>query len=136
MRTKDMLQKCRELAQEIQLREEGLKELRAQTISSPKLDGMPRGNVGHNANDNRLIQIEKRERDIERDKRKLERLRNDARRAIRPLKPEQRIFYAEYFIEAQKARAARTMAGISKRTATRYLGEIRAELNINKKTGN
>lgn len=124
-RTKGLLMECRKLAQEIALREEGLRELRMRTISSPRLDGMPHSSGSMDASTNKLIQIERREREIQRDKGRLQRLRSAARRVVKPLKPEQCIFYTEYFIEAQKARTARIMAGISERTMTNYLAIIR-----------
>ena len=130
-RDKYILHECRELAQEIKLREEGLKELRMQTVASPNMDGMPKGSGNASAIANRVIQIEKRTKDIERDKRRLERLKERARAALKPLKVAQKVFYQEYFVEAQKAHVARTLAGISERTMTNYL----AAACIDKETG-
>lgn len=129
-RDKYILHECRELAQEIRLREEGLQELRMKTIGSPNMDGMPKGSGTHSASDNRLIQIEKYERDIEHSKRRLERLKDAARAVIKPLKVAQKVFYQEYFVEAQKAHIARTMAGVSERTMTNYLAEARIDKEI------
>jgi hypothetical protein len=129
-RDKYILHECRELAQEIALREEGLVELSTKTIGSPNMDGMPKGSGTHSASDSRLMQIEKYEHDLERDKRRLERLRRDARGAIKPLKVAQRVFYEEYFVQAQKAHVARLMAGISQRTMTNYLAEARIDKEI------
>ena len=130
-RTKNTLRRCRDFAKEVKLREEGLHELRMQTISSPNMDGMPGGSRSVDASTRRLISIEKRERDLERDKRSLETMRRAAGSALEGLKPEQRVFYREYYIEAHKASTARVIAGISERTAMRYLQLIQE----NKKTG-
>lgn len=88
---------------------------------------MPKGAGGGDANANRLIMFEKREREIERGKRRLARVRNAAERAISPLKPQQRIFYHAYYIEALKISAAQAEARISERTAIRYLKEVRTK---------
>lgn len=125
--TKNMLIRCRDWAKEIKLREDGLRELRTRTISSPNLDGMPRGGGDADANARRMIGIEKRESELKQERRGLNALKNKAKKALEGLKPSQRIFYQEYYIECHKCAAARVLAGISERTAMRYIQMIQGK---------
>lgn len=118
---KDTLRAARVLLEEIRLREERLDELKTRQISSPKLDGMPKGSGDGDAATARMISIEGREQQIRRDRRRLKRLQGRARRAIAPLNPRQRIFYTEYYLKGSSAETAADEARISGRTATRYL---------------
>lgn len=127
-RTRHMLQECRTLAtKRLPPLKDSIEELRTQSISSPNLDGMPHGSSNGDASANRLIRLEKREREYERELARLERLRKACRRAIRPLELRRRIFYESYYIEAEKASRARAEAGIAERTATKYIADIRAK---------
>lgn len=126
-RTAAMLAGVRALAEEIAPREAGLYELRTRSIGSPAMDGMPRGGGARDANAERLARIERVEQAISRDKRRLERKRQEARRAIRTLDARRRIFYTAYYIDADKASAARVLAGVSQRTAMRYIKDIKKE---------
>ena len=123
-RTRHILKEARELAKEIELKEEGLRELLMQTVSSPSMDGMPKGSGGHDASAARLAREEAMREDIQRGKERLQRIRRAANRGIKPLSASRRIFYQIYYIDAQKASAARTMARISERTAQRYISDI------------
>lgn len=124
-RTKNTLQECRALINtEIPAIEECIRELRMQTISSPKLDGMPRGGAVGDAMANRLKRLEKYESDLSFTKRRLERLQKAAKRAVNGLEVRRRIFYESYYIGGEKAAVARAEAGISERSATRYIGDV------------
>lgn len=125
-----MLTRCKRLAAKLATTEESIKELRMQTISSPKMDGMPHGSAQGDASAGRLARLEAREREYERDRRDLTLLRQTARRVIKLLDAKRRIFYEAYYIDAEKASAARKEAGISERTASRYINDV-----IKKETG-
>ena len=125
-RTKSILQECRELINtDIPALEECIREMQLQTISSPKLDGMPHGSAAGDAMANRLKRLEKYESELAHNRRRLERLQSAARRATRALEARRRIFYESYYVCGEKASVARTEAGISDRTATRYINEVR-----------
>lgn len=127
-RTRNTLQECRTLINtEIPAIEECIRELRMQTISSPKLDGMPRGGAAGDAMANRLKRLEKYESDLEYTKRRLERLQKAAKRAVNGLEVRRRIFYESYYIGGEKAAVARVEAGIAERTAGKYIADVRTK---------
>ena len=127
-RTRNTLQECRALINtEIPAIEECIRELRMQTISSPKLDGMPHGGAAGDAMVNRLKRLEKYESELSYNKRRLERLQNATKRAIKGLEMRRRIFYESYYINGEKAAVARAEAGIAERTASKYIADVRAK---------
>ena len=127
-RTKNMLQECRDLVNtDIPAIEECIKELRLQTISSPKMDGMPHGSAAGDAMANRLKRLEKYESELAYNKRRLERLQNATKRAIKGLEMRRRIFYEAYYVNGEKAAVARVEAGIAERTAGKYIADVRTK---------
>lgn len=127
-RTRNMLLECRELiTKELPALKECIKELRMQTISSPKMDGMPHGSATGDAMANRLKRMEKYESDLEHTLRRLEGLQRAARDAVAALEMRRRIFYESYYICGEKASVARREAGIAERTAGKYIADVRAK---------
>ena len=127
-RTKNMLQECRDLVNtDIPAIEECIREMRLQTISSPKMDGMPHGSAAGDAMANRLKRLEKYESELAYNKRRLERLQNAAKRAIKGLETRRRIFYESYYVDGEKAAVARVEAGIAERTASKYIADVKAK---------
>lgn len=127
-RTRNMLQECRDLVNtDIPAIEECIRELRLQTISSPKMDGMPHGSAAGDAMANRLKRLEKYESELAYNKRRLERLQNATKRAIKGLETRRRIFYESYYVAGEKAAVARVEAGIAERTASKYIADVRAK---------
>lgn len=127
-RTKSILQECRELINtDIPALEECIREMQLQTISSPKMDGMPHGSAAGDAMANRLKRLEKYESELTHNRRRLERLQSAARRAIRALETRRRIFYESYYISGEKAAVARVEAGIAERTAGKYIADVRTK---------
>ena len=127
-RIKNTLQECRALINmEIPAIKECIKELQMQTISSPKLDGMPRGGAAGDAMANRLKRLEKYESDLAFTRRRLERLQKAAKRAVNGLEVRRRIFYESYYISGEKAAVARAEAGIAERTAGKYIADVRTK---------
>jgi hypothetical protein len=127
-RTKGILQECRELiTEDIPALKECIREIRLQTISSPKLDGMPHGSTTGDAMTNKIKRLERYESDLKCNLRRLERLQSAAKRAVRGLEARRRIFYESYYICGEKAAVARMEAGIAERTASKYIADVRAK---------
>ena len=111
----------RDIAEEIERLEDGLKELEHRTISSPNMDGMPHGSSQGDAM--ALLMIHK-QRQVERIGNALERFKkaqNAARRIIKDMPASKRLFYEAYYVEHGKHSLACMIARISERTGYRYM---------------
>lgn len=111
---------------EIGRREEGLREMRQRTIGSPRIDGMPGGGSNADAATGRLIRIETLERELKRERSKAERMQKATRNRLRSLRDtgmseKEHIFCDAYFCTALDVYHSSILAGVSERTAMRYI---------------
>lgn len=111
----------RDLAKEVQKLQDRLDELKRQTISSPKMDGMPRGGSQCDAMASAIIQKERQEQLLASTQRRFERAAKAAQRVVRDLPAGKRLFYAAYYIDGEKQLTACDIAGISESTGYRYM---------------
>lgn len=111
----------REIAKEVRTLQDGLEELKRQTISSPKMDGMPHGSTQGDGIAAVMIRKEKQEQSLASAQRRLERAAKAAQRVVRSLPSSKRLFYAAYYIDGEKQLTACDVAGISESTGYRYM---------------
>lgn len=111
----------RDIAEEVDRLEERLEELRLHTISSPKLDGMPRSGSQGDAMAVAMIQQQSQVERLERAKKRLKRAQSAARRIVTRLPAPMRLFYEAYYIDGEKVANACAIARISESTAYRYM---------------
>lgn len=112
----------RDLQDEVSRLEERLEEMRLQTISSPKMDGMPHGSsTGSEAMVSALIQMQSQEERVKRAKKRLKRAQSAARKAVEQMPAGMRLFFEAYYIDAEKIGTACSIARISESTAYRYM---------------
>lgn len=117
---KEALTAVQDTAEEVRRLAEGIEELRRQTVSSPRMDGMPRGGGQDDAMSARISRLEDWEKKLRAARRGLARAKRAARLAIARLPAQQRIFYGAYYIDGEKMGTACTLARISARTGSRY----------------
>lgn len=115
---------CRHAAEEVDCLHEGLIELRRQVIASPRLDGMPRGSATGDGAANRLIRIEKQQRQLERAQKRLRRRRAAALRALSGLPVGMAQFCRVYYVEGVPFELAWRASGRSSRQCARYMREV------------
>lgn len=111
----------RDIADELERLEGALEELRQQTISSPRMDGMPHGSSKGDAMASMLVQKQRMEERVGNASDRLRRAQNVARRIIKPMPAAKRLFYEAYYIENGKLATACAIARVSESTAYRYL---------------
>ena len=111
----------RDLVDEVERLQERLDEMQLQTVSSPRLDGMPRGGSQGDAMASMLIQRQAQEDLLQRAQKRLQKAQKDAERITVRLPAPMRLFYAAYYIDGEKFDAACSIARISESTAYRYL---------------
>lgn len=107
-------------AEDVALQEDYLEELQRQTISSPNMDGMPKGSAQGDAAARLMIRKQQAEAKLEQAKRQLERSKKAARRVIAKLDVRMARFCEAYFIEGEKLEAASAFAGVCVRTGSNY----------------
>ena len=105
----------------------GLEELQKKTVSSPRLDGMPKGGGAGDAMAGLLIKKQQQAEKLARAERQLKRRQSAARRVIALLHAPMRMFYAAYFIDLMKAEDACRYAGVSLRTGSRYIRLVKQD---------
>lgn len=133
------LRLVRDIAEELERLEDSLQELRMQTISSPKMDGMPHASSHGDAMGALMIQKQRAEERVGHAAERLRKAQNAARRIISGMPAAKRLFYEAYYVEHSKVTIACRIARISESTAYRYLraaGETRKEQEGNNGTCN
>lgn len=111
----------RDLVDEAERLQERLDEMQQQTVSSPRLDGMPRGGSQGDAMASALIQRQAQEERLQRAQKRLQKAQKDARRITARLPAPMRLFYEAYYIDSEKIDVSCSIARISESTAYRYI---------------
>lgn len=104
--------------------EDALCELRRESISSPRMDGMPKGSGEGDQMPRRMARIDDLTRRIERQRARLSKLRRSGERAIYRLEAREKLFVEAYYLRAEKAGVAAILAQISDKSASRYIRRI------------
>ena len=126
-RDKWHLRRARDLVDEVTRLRDNLREAELQTISSPNMDGMPKGSGDGDAIARQIARRDKLQTKLRTAERALKRSRSAAGKALRGVKAPMRMFCEVYFLEAGSAEAACAYARIDKRTGERYSAEINRE---------
>lgn len=122
-----MLRKARDLVDEVERLRDTLKEIDLQTISSPNLDGMPKGSGDGDAMTRRVIRRDKVESKLWSAERALKRARTIGGRALREVKAAMRLFCEAYYLDGASLEESCKYARIDARTAERYRAVINRE---------
>ena len=115
------------MGKEVKILRDGLEELQKKTVSSPRMDGMPKGGGAGDAMAGLLIQKQRQQEKLARAERQLKRRQSAARRVIAPFPAPMRMFFAAYFIDLMKAEDACRYAGVSIRTGSRYIALVKQD---------
>ena len=118
------MRRARDLADEVGRLRESLREAELQTISSPNMDGMPKGSGDGDAMTRLVIRKDKLQAKLRTAERALKRSQAAGGKALRDVKAPMRMFCEIYFLEAGSLEAACIYARIDKRTGERYSAEI------------
>lgn len=119
-----MLRRARDLADEISRLRDNLREAELYTISSPNMDGMPKGSSDGDAMTRQMIRKDKLQNKLKCAERALNRSKSIAGKALRNVKAPMRMFCEAYFLDAATFDEACGYARIDKRTGERYSAEI------------
>ena len=123
-RDKWHLRRARDLVDEVTRLRENLKEAELHTISSPNMDGMPKGSSDGDAMTRQYIRKDKLQAKLRGAERAQKRSRTIAEKALRNVRAPMRMFCEAYFLDASTAEEACAYARIDKRTGERYSAEI------------
>lgn len=123
-RDRYMLRRARDLADEVERLRENLKEVELHTVSSPNMDGMPKGSGDGDAMTRQIIRKDKLHSKLRGAEKALKRSRTIAGKALRNVKAPMRMFCEAYFLDASTAEEACAYARVDKRTGERYSAEI------------
>jgi hypothetical protein len=103
---------------------DNLREAELQTISSPNMDGMPKGSGDGDAIARQIMNKDRLLSKLRGAEKALKRSRTIAGKALRNAKAPLRMFCEVYFLEAGCLEAACIYARIDKRTGERYSADI------------
>ena len=123
-RDKWHLRRARDLADEVTRLRDNLREAELQTISSPNMDGMPKGSGDGDAIARQIARRDKLQTKLRTAERALKRSRSAAEKALCGVKASMRMFCEAYFLDAAQLEEACAYARINKRTGERYSAEI------------
>lgn len=115
----------RDIAEELERLEDHLQELHLQTISSPKMDGMPGGGAQSDPMAVLMIRKQRTEERIAETKERLKKAQSAAKKAIQGLPVAKRLFYEAYFVYGDKLESAAVYAGICQRTGSSYIKQVK-----------
>lgn len=116
--------KARDLADELDRLRENLQELELHTVSSPKMDGMPKGSTAGDAVGGQVARADSLREKIQRVEKALGKARSAGRKALQGVRAPIRMFCEVYFLENRPLDAACGYARIDKRTGERYRAEV------------
>lgn len=119
-----MLRRARDLVDEVERLRDVLKEIELRTISSPSMDGMPKGSGSGDAMAARMIRRDKVEQKLKTAERALKRSRTIGGNALHKVKAPVRMFCEAYFLEAASFDESCAYARISARTGDDYRSEV------------
>ena len=108
-------------AEEVRRQAEYLEELRRQTISSPRMDGMTHGSPQDDAMARLVIRRQQAQERLDRAQRRLDRSIRDARRILSRLDVRMARFLDAYYIAGDTIEEAARFAGVCLRTGNNYL---------------
>ena len=118
------LRRARDLVDEVARLRDNLREAELHTISSPNMDGMPKGSSDGDIMTRQYICKDKLQAKLRTADRALKRSRSIAGKALRGVKAPLRMFCEAYFLDAAPLEEACAYARIDKRTGERYGAEI------------
>ena len=113
----------RELHEELENMCNGLRELKILSISvsSPKMDGMPKAQSSGDAYAQVLARIERQEREIASLSKRISKEQYPARRAAKKLKGPFRAFCEDYYINGMPFSLASAASGVTERQCKNYM---------------
>ena len=121
------LRRARDIADEVQRLQENLTEIDLQTISSPNMDGMPKGSGDGDAMTRRIIRRDRIVGKMQAAQRELDKLRTIGSAALKRTKTPIRMFCDAYYLQFAGLEEACNYARIDKRTGERYCAMINRE---------
>lgn len=126
-RGREALLHVRELHDELENLQDGLRELKLLSISvsSPKMDGMPHAQSAGDARAQTLARIESQEAKIARTSAKLARAQAKARREIKELTGAFKAFCDAYYINGNTFRLSQAMSGREERQCKNYMALVK-----------
>ena len=116
-----------EVEKRVQDLRDGLRELEAKTISSPNMDGMPRGSGDGDASARRLISLERAKHRLKMAEKDLQTARRRAERVCRKMDGHMRGFCEAYYVDCQPFSVAQKLSGVCERQCYRYMQDIKPE---------
>ena len=102
-----------------------MQELQLQTVSSPKMDGMPGGGSVSDPMAVLMIRKQRTAERIKQTKERFKRAQKDARAVLVGLPVAKRLFYEAYYVEGDKLESAAAFAGICPRTGSNYIKQLK-----------
>lgn len=117
---------ARELHEEMENLLDGLRELKllALSVSSPNMDGMPKGQSAGDAYGQTLVRIERREREIADVGRRAGKAKVTAGRIVKRLVGPFKTFCNDYYVEGMPFQIAHAASGVSDRQCKNYMAYI------------
>lgn len=101
-----------------------MRELEAQTISSPKMDGMPKGSGAGDASAQHMIYIEYARNRVSRAQAALKRAKSTASRICKRMDGHMKKFCEAFYIEGFPFDVAQALSGVGERQCYRYVSEV------------
>lgn len=117
----------RRAAEELQEAEDSLKELELKTISSPKMDGMPKGSSQGDANTQHLVHLDYARKKRDKAEYHLKKAKHNAYRVCRRLEGHMRKFCEAYYAEGFPFDVAQTLSGVQARQCYTYMSIVKGE---------
>lgn len=129
---RDALLRVRKLHEEMENLIDGLKELRllSVSLSSPKLDDMPKAQGVTDKYAQTLARIEHKEREIAVQKREIERAQRIARRGLSRFIGPFKAFCEDYYVKGLPFVLAQAASGVSERQCKNYMAEIQKKAGL------
>ena len=124
---REALLEVRTAEKRVQDLEDGLRELELKTISSPNMDGMPKGSSDGDASTRRLISMERAKHRLKMAEKDLRTARRRAERVCRKMDGHMRSFCESYYVDCQPFSVAQKLSGVSERQCYRYMQDIKPE---------
>lgn len=118
---------ARELHKEMEILKEGLQELKLLSISvsSPNMDGMPKGQGASDVRAQTMIRIERKEHEIAALDKRLNRAKAIALRKLRRFSGAFRSFCEDYYVQGLSFQIAQAASGMSDRQCKNYMALVK-----------
>lgn len=125
---KQELRAVRDAEKRVQDMHDGLKELELKTISSPNMDGMPKGTGDGDASVRHMIRLERARRRLADAEKALKAAQRKAERVCQRMDDgHMRRFCEAFYVDGQPFAAAQKLSGVGERQCYRYMETVGEE---------